>query len=140
MRFVLDQQNPKVRCVKDNLDAAIEAWMLTDACVVTLATLTKSREQEEKYHALIGEIAKTERLRGQKLGPESWKRLLIDAFKHDTKDDPDLKKEWEKFGEIQLMPALNHNGFVMVGDQSRKFTKKLAGAFITWLEAFRVTA
>lgn len=140
MKFILDQKNPKVMCVKENLDRAIESWLINDACVITLATLTKSREQEEKYHALIGEIAETERVRGQKLSPESWKRLLIDAFKHETKDDPDLKIEWAKFGDIQLVPALNHSGFVMVGEQSRKFTKKLAGAFIEWLEAFKATA
>lgn len=97
----------------------------------------KSREQEEKYHAIIGEIAAKEELHGQKLDAESWKRLLLDAFKHETKGDPDLAGEWEKFGSLKLLPALNHPGFVAVGEQSRKFSKKLAGAFIAWLQAFQ---
>ncbi len=109
---------------------------------VTFSEPVKSREQEEKYHAIIGEIAESELLLGQKLTPESWKRLLIDAFKHETTilnpgNYPGLAEEWVKFGELQLVPALNHAGFVMVGEQSRKFSKRLAGAFITWLQAFQ---
>lgn len=98
---------------------------------------TKSREQEEKYHALIGEIAESRTVYGKRLPAESWKRLLIDAFKHETRNDPELSKEWARFGTTELLPALNHPGFVMVGEQSRKFSVKLAGAFIEWLEAFK---
>jgi len=111
--------------------------------VVEFREPIKSREQEEKYHALIAEIAKNppaeavKTLGGKVLGRESWKRLLIDAFKHDTYADPELRGEWDKFGSIELLPALNHAGYVMVGDQSRRFSKKLGSAFITWLQAFQ---
>lgn len=108
-----------------------------DGWVVTFKEPIKSREQEAKYHAIIGEIAETELLYGKKMDAESWKRLLIDAFKHDTKGDPELKPYWEKFGSVELLPALNHAGFVMVGTQSRKFPKPLASAFIEWLLAFQ---
>lgn len=97
---------------------------------------TKSRLQEEKYHAMIGDISRQCDLRGQKLDKESWKRLLIDAFKHETKDDPEFVNDWAKFGSVQLLPALNHSGFVMVGAQSRRFSVKLAAGFIEWLLAF----
>lgn len=100
----------------------------------------KSREQEEKYHAIIGEIARAKVLYGKHLSPESWKRLLIDAFKHETKDDPDYADDWKRFGSIELIPALNHDGFVLCGEQSRKFTKHLASGFIAWLEAFQATS
>lgn len=119
------------------IGAASLAMTADDGTVVTFAEPKKSREQEEKYHAIIGEIAEAELLLGQKLPAESWKRLLIDAFKHDTVLDPELKNEWAKFGKVELLPALNHPGFVMVGEQSRHFTKKLAMAFITWLQAFQ---
>jgi hypothetical protein len=108
--------------------------------LVVVGDPIKSREQEQKYHAIIGEIADTDLLYGKKLSDESWKRLLIDAFKHATKDDPDLKEEWDKFGGMELLPALNHPGFVAVGEQSRKFSKKLASAFIEWLLAFQAGA
>ncbi|QNK65884.1 recombination protein NinB [Variovorax sp. PAMC26660] len=60
----------------------------------------------------------------------------FDAFKHETKDDAEFRDDWAKFGSVQLLPALNHAGFVMVGAQSRKFSVKLASAFIEWLLAF----
>lgn len=108
--------------------------------VIMVADPVKSRDQEEKYHAIIGEIAASETVYGKKLSQEAWKRLLIDAFKHATKDDPDLAVEWGKFGSVELVPALNHAGFVMVGEQSRNFGRKLASAFIEWLLAFQAGA
>lgn len=40
----------------------------------------KSREQEEKYHAMIGDISRQMLYHGEKLDQESWKRLLVEAF------------------------------------------------------------
>lgn len=97
---------------------------------------TKSRQQEKKLHAMYHDIADQLDLFGKKLPAESWKRILIDAFKHDTKNDPDFRDEWARFGDIELVPALNHPGFVMVGEQSRSFGRKLTSALIEWLLAF----
>lgn len=127
-------------------DAHTQIWLAGQAAEgayeITLKPVksVKSREQEEKYHALIGEIAKVHTVYGKKLPAESWKRLLIDAFKHETRNDPELGPEWAKFGTVEMLPALNHPGFVMVGEQSRRFSVKLAGGFIEWLEAFKATS
>jgi hypothetical protein len=124
-------------------ESFVRAWAAADLyegafeIVVREAKSVKSREQEEHYHAIIGEIAKSRTLYGKRLPAESWKRLLIDAFKHETRNDPDLSREWAKFGTVELLPALNHPGFVMVGEQSRRFSVKLASAFIEWLLAFQ---
>lgn len=99
---------------------------------------TRREGQNAHFHAIIGDIAKQDQLYGKKLDAESWKRLLIDAFKHETKDMPELASEWAKFGELQLLPALNHAGFVAVGEQTRTFTIRLAAAFIEWLGAYAV--
>jgi hypothetical protein len=134
--FVLAHDTARTR-------AAHACASMPEGTVVEFREPKKSREQEEKYHAIIGEIAANppadalRQLNGAKLDRESWKRLLIDAFKHETYTDPDLRAEWDRFGATQLLPALNHPGFVMVGEQSRRFSKKLAMAFIDWLEAFR---
>ena len=123
--------------------AFLQAWTAADLyegpfeIVVREAKSQKSREQEEHYHALIGDISKVKTVYGKRLPAESWKRLLIDAFKHETRNDPELSREWAKFGTVELLPALNHPGFVMVGEQSRKFSVKLASAFIEWLMAFQ---
>lgn len=96
----------------------------------------KTREQEEMYHAQIGDIAKQYRHGGRQWGEEDMKRLLIDAFHHDTKGDEDLAAEWKKYGGMTLAPAIGREGFVALGIQSRKFTRKLGSAFIEWLNAF----
>jgi hypothetical protein len=96
----------------------------------------KSREQEEKYHAMLADIARDCRLFGKELGEESWKRLCVDAFKHETKDDPDFSDHWRRTGSIETLPALNHPGFVILGEQTRSFGVKLATGFIEWLLAF----
>lgn len=136
--FIYDPENDRREVALALAVDCVREW--GGRVTITVADPAKSREQEEKYHAIIGEIANAERLYGKKLSAEAWKRLLIDAFKHETKGDPDLKGEWEKFGEIELVPALNHSGFVMVGEQSRRFSKKLASAFIEWLLAFQAGA
>lgn len=138
--FQIDRENPNWKGVIAFLVSYLnEQAALGRALRVVVGDPIRSREQEEKYHAIIGEIADQKTVRGKRLPPESWKRLLIDAFKHDTKADSELAAEWEKFGSgYQLLPALNHDGFVAVGEQSRKFSKKLASAFIEWLLAFQV--
>lgn len=135
--FVYDPANPR----KDDVLAFFcrTAMESGERVHLLIAKPVKSREQEEKYHAIIGEIAAVKTIYGKRLPPESWKRLLIDAFKHETQHDPDLSQEWARFGNVELLPALNHPGFVMVGEQSRRFTVKLASAFIEWLLAFQAT-
>lgn len=136
----------RLACVtnEDQIDAVFRAFY-TDAkarvrdgqeVVVELREPSKTRPQEERYHAMIGDIARQVPIMGKRLSSESFKRLLVDAFKHETKDDPVLALEWRKLGEYTVLPALNHDGFVVLGEQTRRFTKKLATAFIEWLFAF----
>lgn len=96
----------------------------------------KSRDQEAKYHAMFGDIAEQVEFHGTRFDRDTWKRLLVDAFHYDTKDDPDLVEEWRRMGEMRFAPALNHPGVVMLGHQTRDFQVKLASAFIEWLYAF----
>lgn len=97
---------------------------------------TRSDGQNRLFHKQIGVIAKQLTHHGQKLDPEDWKRLLLNAFKWETKNDPDLRDEWAKFGDMKLIPALNNPGFVAVGESSRRLGVKLASAFVEWLYAF----
>lgn len=108
-----------------------------EAMDIVVQPVAKSRDQEMMYHALIGEFARGYTYHGQELDPDIWKRLLVDAFKRDTRQDPDLRAYWDGFGELRHVPCLNGSGFVTVGEQTRRFPKKLAAAFITWLEALQ---
>jgi len=85
----------------------------------------KSRDQEEKYHAMLGEIAQQAQHLGSKWDAESWKRLLVDAF---------CKQVGIKTGAI--VPSLSGDGIVQLGFQTRKFTKEQASEFVEFLHAW----
>lgn len=98
----------------------------------------KSREQEKLYHAQIRDIARHYVHAGRKWDAEDMKRLLVDAFRRETKDDPVLRDYWAMFGDMRLAPAIGSDGFVALGYPTRRFPKPLASAFIEWLYAFGV--
>lgn len=115
---------------------AAEACMTApDGFVVRVSEPNKSRDQEEKYHAMIGDIAKSCKHLNMALDSESWKRLLVDQFKRDTLNDPDIGDYWRK-NQLSMMPSLDGSAIIVLGEQTRKFPKKVASAFIEWLFAF----
>ena len=83
---------------------------------------SKSREQEEKYHAMINDIAKQAQHLGAKWSSEDWKRLLVDQFLRETDDI-----------QGKIVPNLDGSGIVQLGLQTRKFTKDQASEFVEWL-------
>jgi hypothetical protein len=85
---------------------------------------SKSREQEEKYHAIIGDIAKQAQHMGAKWDAETWKRLLVDKY-------------CREIGlNSQIMANLDSDGLVQLGFQTRKFTKEQASEFVEFLQAW----
>jgi len=110
--------------------------MAPEGYVVTVAEPIKSRAQEEKYHAQIGEIAEVSRFQGRRLSDDTMKRLLLDQFKAETRDDSELKRHWDAMAEIEMMPSLDGRRIIVLGTQSRYFPKPLAASFITWLDAW----
>lgn len=83
---------------------------------------SKSREQEEKYHAMIGDIAKQAQHMGVKWSAEDWKRLLVDQYLRETENI-----------QGKIIPNLDGSGIVQLGFQTRKFTKEQASEFVEWL-------
>jgi hypothetical protein len=83
---------------------------------------SKTREQEEKYHAMIADIAKQAQHLGAKWSSEDWKRLLVDQFLRETEDK-----------QSKIIPNLDGTGIVQLGFQTRKFTKEQASEFVEWL-------
>lgn len=98
---------------------------------VRLVDQAKSRDQEEKYHAMVGEISS--QLGGDLADVEDAKRILISAFRIDTLKD--MADDWAKFGDMRMGRGLRGE-VVLLGLQSRKFTSRLGSAFIEWLYAF----
>jgi hypothetical protein len=93
--------------------------------IMDIQQAPKSREQEEKYHAMIGEIAKQAEHLGAKWDAESWKRLLVDQFMRDS-----------KMGGNRILPNLDGTGIVQLGSQTRRFSKEQASEFVEWLLAW----
>ena len=107
-----------------------------DGQVVTIRDPVKSREQEEKYHAQIGDIAKQHKLFGRLWDAEDMKRILVDQFRRNTIQDPDFAELWAAMGHVEMCPSIDGMGVVALGVQTRKFGKKLGSVFIEWLYAF----
>ena len=85
---------------------------------------SKTREQEEKYHAMIGDIAKQAQHMGAKWDADTWKRLLVDKYCRETGLNS------------KIMANLDNDGLVQLGFQTRKFTKEQASEFVEFLQAW----
>ena len=105
---------------------------------VRIGEQSKSRASEERYHAMIGEIAAQVPVGGKLRDSETMKRLLVDQFKADTLVD--MAEDWAKFGTVDMAPSLDGQRVVVLGTQTRRFTVRLASAFIEWLYAFGADA
>jgi len=103
----------------------LESLSIGIEMTVEFKEANKSRDQEQKYHAMIGEIATQAQHMGSKWDAESWKRLLVDQFCKDT---------GLKTGVV--IPNLSGDGIVQLGFQTRKFTKEQASEFVEWLYAW----
>ncbi len=111
--------------IRHNWDKITKALDAGNILVMEIKLASKSREQEEKYHAMINDIAKQAKHLGAKWSSEDWKRLLVDQF---------LREEANIQGKI--IPNLDGTGIVQLGFQTRKFTKEQASEFVEWLYAW----
>ena len=136
-RLVLPLREPvQARKAVDYLyEQAKPRLMAGHRLVAKLEPETRRDNHNRHYHSLIAQIAK--QLGGDLAEPEDAKRILISAFRIDTRNDPGLAGEWAKFGDIRMGRGLRGE-VVLMGIQSRDFTIKLARAFIEWLYAFGV--
>jgi len=105
--------------------------------VVTIGPPVKRRIQEEKYHAMIGDIADQCKFMQRTWSKEEWKRLLIDAYVRVARENAKAEGKPDPFsGHGEVVPSLEGNGFVQLGIQSRGFSIKQAAEFIEYLFAY----
>jgi hypothetical protein len=93
--------------------------------ILEIKAESKTRDQEEMYHALIGKIAKQAEHQGAKWDAESWKRFLVDQWAADSN---------RKAGRV--VASLDGERVVQLGLQTRKFSKEEGGEFIEFLFAW----
>ena len=124
MRFQLTDK-AQAKALMTSLWPKVLVALETKQLSLEIKDALKSRDQEEKYHAMIGEIAKQAQHLGSKWDAESWKRLLVDQF---------CKDIGLKTGAI--IPSLSGDGIIQLGFQTRNFTKEQASEFVEWLHAW----
>ena len=125
MKYLLTDKQQAVSLLRNLWPKVTEALDAGKELVLEIKAANKSRDQEEKYHAMIGEIAQQAQHLGSKWDAESWKRLLVDQF---------CKDIGLKTGVV--IPNLSGDGIVQLGYQTRKFTKEQASQFVEWLYAW----
>lgn len=114
---------------RDRAKAAIDA--APDGHVVRIDPPKKKREQEERYHAMVGDIARQCLFMGKKWPLDDWKRLLVDAF---AKVMRDAGTPLHHDGRV--VPSLDSERVVQLGIQTRDFWVKEAAEFIEYLFAW----
>jgi hypothetical protein len=114
-----EQAKTSIRLHWDKITKALDAGK---HLTMEIKLVSKTREQEEKYHAMIGDIAKQAQHMGAKWSSEDWKRLLVDQYLREVENI-----------QGKVVPNLDGSGIVQLGFQTRNFTKEMANEFIEWL-------
>ena len=113
------------RGVAEFARTAPEGWM------VVFSEPRKKRAQEEKYHAMIGEIAKQIEHIGRKWDADDMKRLLVDEFAEEMRlAGTPLHHD----GRVTI--SFDGRRTVQLGIQTAEFYVKEAAQFIEFLYAF----
>jgi hypothetical protein len=117
-----EQAKTSIRLNWEKITKALDAGK---HLTMEIKLVSKTREQEEKYHAMIGDIAKQVQHMGAKWSAEDWKRLLVDQYLREVENI-----------QGKVVPNLDGSGIVQLGFQTRKFTKEQASEFVEWLYAW----
>lgn len=112
------------------VDVAPDGWE------VTFSPPKKKRIQEEKYHAMLGDIARQCLHFGRQLTLLQWKRVMAEAFVHVLREEARAKGDPDPFPEGQILPSIDGLRVVQVDVLTRDFTVKQAAAFIEYLYAY----
>jgi len=99
--------------------------------VVRISEPSKSREQEDCYHAMIGDIAKQYQFMGQRWHKDDMKRLMVDAFAQAMREAGAPLHH-----DGRVVPSLDGRRIVQLGIQTSDFWKSEASAFIDFLAAW----
>lgn len=99
--------------------ACREILAAPEGYVVTIAEKTRNLEQNAKMWAMLQDIAKQCNWHGMKLKEEEWKDLLSAGLV-----------------QSKVVPNMEGNGFVILGQRTSKMTKSQFAALIELLYAF----
>lgn len=102
-----------------------------DGYMVVISEPTKKRIQEERYHAMLNDIAEQCAAMNQRWDAEDWKRLLVDDFAKEMRESGT-----PLHNDGRVIPSLDGRRVVQLGIQTRDFYVREASAFIEYLFAY----
>jgi hypothetical protein len=122
MKFYLDDEQQGLAAFRHAWAKCLDALKAGKQFQVEIKYKNRSNEQNEKFHAIIGDIAKQAQHMGAKWSAEDWKRMLVWQYCKDNQLDSG-----------KIVPSLDMTGIVQLGMQTRKFTKEQASEFVAFL-------
>jgi hypothetical protein len=102
-----------------------------DGYIAIIQPATKKRVQEEKYHAMIGDIAEQTTYAGKRWDKDDMKRILVDEFADEMRNAGTPLHH-----DGRLIPSENGRRVIQLGIQTADFWVKEASAFIEFLYAW----
>jgi hypothetical protein len=125
MKYDLDSQE-QAKALMSNLWPKVKAALASGKkLTMEIKEASRANDQNDKFHAMIGDISKQAQHLGAKWDAEDWKRLLVDEF-------------WKQQGITagRVIPNLSGDGIVQLGMQTSKFDKNQASEFVEFLQAW----
>ena len=102
-----------------------------DGWVVRISPPQKTIEQEDKYHAMIGDIAKQSDYAGQRWVKDDMKRLLVDEFAEEMRSAGHPLHH-----DSRVVPSEDGLRVIQLGIQTSLFSVSEAASFIDFLYAW----
>ena len=102
-----------------------------DGHTVTIQEPTKRRIQEEKYHAMLSDIAKQATYAGHAWDAEDTKRILIDEFADEMR-----MAGTPLHNDSRIIPSENGLRIIQLNIRSSDFWVKEASQFVEFLYAW----
>lgn len=104
--------------------------------MVAITEPAKKRIQEEKYHAMIGDISRQCVFLGKRRSPNAWKRLLAEAFVEILRGEAKSQGKPDPFPAGEMLPSIDGLRIVQVEVLTRDFTVRQAALFIEYLYSY----
>lgn len=102
-----------------------------DGYIVIVQEPTKRRIQEEKYHAMVGDLSRQCEYAGRKWDAEDSKRILIDEFAADMRGSGTPLHH-----DSRIIPSQDGLRIIQLNIRSSDFYVTEAAQFIEWLYAW----
>ena len=99
--------------------------------MVVISQPKKRRIQEEKYHAMIGDIARQTEYAGTRWHADDMKRILVDEFAEELRNQGTPLHH-----DSRVVPSENGRRVIQLGAQTAEFLVREASAFIEFLYAW----